>query len=84
MRKLLADAGRDPEGLQVTGTLPLVKADDGSLDLDRTMEVVPALEAAGLTDVRGRFRVPDDESAAVDELSEIVAAFRAAAGRTDA
>ena len=30
----------------------MVKADDGSLDLDRTMEQVPALAAAGLTDVR--------------------------------
>jgi probable F420-dependent oxidoreductase len=81
MRERLAAAGRDPEGLQVTGTLPLVKADDGSLDLARTMDAVPALAAAGLTDLRGRFKLPDDRSAAVDELSEIVSAFRAAAGR---
>ena len=84
MRNLLADAGRDPEGLQVTGDLPLVKTDDGALDLDRTMEVVPALAAAGLTDVRCRLRLPDDESAAVEELCAIVAAFRVAAGRNDA
>ena len=63
--------------------LPVVKADDGSLDLDRTMEQVPALAATGLTDLRGGFRLPDDPSAALDELSTIVAAFRAAAGRTD-
>ena len=58
MRKLLADAGRDPEGLQVTGALRLVKTDDGSLDLDRTMEAVPALAAAGLTDVRASSGCP--------------------------
>src|SRR3954470_23995460 len=49
LRAALADAGRDPAGLQVTGTLPLVKADGGGLDLDRTMEAVPALADAGLT-----------------------------------
>ena len=84
MCTLLADAGRDPEGLQVTGALRMVRADDGSLDLDRTMEAVPALAKAGLTDVRAGVRLPEDESAAVEELSELVGAFRAAAGRTDA
>ncbi len=83
MRDRLAEAGRDPDGLQVTGTLPLVKADDGSLDLERTMDAVPALAAAGLTDLRGRFHLSDDPSAAVDELRTIVGAFRIAAGRTD-
>jgi len=81
MRDRLAAAGRDPAGLQVTGTLPTVKADDGSIDLDRTMEAVPALAEAGLTDLRGRFPLPDDQSAALDELSAIVAAFRTVAGR---
>jgi probable F420-dependent oxidoreductase len=82
MKERLEEAGRDPSGLQVTGALPSIKADDGSLDLDRTMEQVPALADIGLTDVRGNFRLPDDPSAALDELSKIVAAFRAAAGRT--
>src|SRR5215212_7940534 len=83
MKERVADTGRDPSDLQVTGTLPVVKADDGSLDLDRTMEQVPAFAAAGLTDLRGRFALSGDRSAALDELSRIVAAFRAAAGRTD-
>ena len=83
MKERLAEAGRDPSGLQVTGTLPLVKADDGSLDVDRTMEQVPAFAAAGLTDLRMHRKFPADRSAALDELSGIVAAFRAAAGRTD-
>jgi alkanesulfonate monooxygenase SsuD/methylene tetrahydromethanopterin reductase-like flavin-dependent oxidoreductase (luciferase family) len=81
MRDRLAEAGRDSEGLQVTGALRLVKRDDGSIDLDRTMEVVPSLAAAGLTDLRIQFRLVDGPSAAVDELSGIVAAFREAAGR---
>ena len=81
MRDRLAEAGRDPDGLQVTGALRLVKGDDGSIDLDRTMEVVPALAAAGLTDLRIQFRLVDGPSAARDELSGIVHAFRAAAGR---
>jgi probable F420-dependent oxidoreductase len=81
MRERLAEAGRDPEGLQVTGTLKLVKGDDGALDLDRTMEVVPALAEAGLTDLRIQFRLLDGSSAAVDELRAVVTAFRAAAGR---
>jgi probable F420-dependent oxidoreductase len=81
MRERLAEAGRDPTGLQVTGGLRLVKDDDGSIDLDRTMEVVPSLAGAGLTDLRIQFRLVDGPSAAVDELSGIVAAFRQAAGR---
>jgi hypothetical protein len=83
MRERLAEAGGDGARLQVTGALPLVRTDDGSLDLDRTMEAVPKLADAGLTDVRGYFKLPSDPAAALDELSGIVAAFRAAAGRTD-
>jgi probable F420-dependent oxidoreductase len=81
MRERLAEAGRDPAGLQVTGALRLVKGDDGALDLDRTMEVVPGLADAGLTDLRIQFRIADGSAAAVDELHAIVGAFRAAAGR---
>jgi probable F420-dependent oxidoreductase len=83
MKERLAEAGRDPSGLQVTGTLPLLKTDDGSFDLERTMEQVPAFAAAGLTDLRMHRKFPADRSAALDELSRIVAAFREAAGRTD-
>ena len=62
-----------------------MKTDDGTLDLDRTMEAVPALAAAGLTDVRpASSSARATSSAAVDELSGIVAAFHGAAGRTDA
>ncbi len=83
IRERLAEAGRDPAGLQVTGNLSVVKAADGGIDLGRTMEVVPALADAGLTDLRIRPKLSDDPSAALDELRAIVTAFRAAAGRDD-
>jgi probable F420-dependent oxidoreductase len=83
MKERLAEAGRDPSDLQVTGTLPLVKTDDGSFDLERTMAQVPGFAAAGLTDLRMHRKFPADRSAALDELSRIVSAFREAAGRTD-
>ena len=81
MRERLAAIGHDPTGLQVTGTLPVVKRDDGAIDLDRTMEAVPTLAEAGLTNLQGRFALPSDPSAALDELTGIVTAFRVAAGR---
>jgi probable F420-dependent oxidoreductase len=83
MRERLAETGRDPAGLQVTGSLSVVKAADGGIDLDRTMEVVPALADAGLTDLRIRPELSDDPSAALDELRAVVTAFRVAAGRDD-
>jgi probable F420-dependent oxidoreductase len=83
MKERLAEVGRDASDLQVTGALRLVKHDDGSLDLDRTMEQVPTLAEAGITDARAMFQLPADPSARLDELSGIVAAFRSAAGRTD-
>ena len=83
MKDALADAGRDASDLQVTGALPLVKREDRSLDVERTMEAVPGLADAGLTDLRARFSLPKDGSAALDELRGIVHTFRVAAGRPD-
>ena len=83
MKDALADAGRDPAGLQVVGSLRAVRGSDGALDLPATMAAVPELAAAGVTDFRSRISLPDDHRTAADVLPEIVAAFRAAAGRTD-
>jgi probable F420-dependent oxidoreductase len=83
MKDALADAGRDASDLQVVGYLPIVKRDDGSLDVERTMDAVPGLANSGITDLRARLALADDPSAAVDELRGIVSAFRAAAGRSD-
>lgn len=81
MRQALAGAGHDPTGLQVVGRLPVATEADGSLDIDRTMDAVPGLVAAGITDLRASFRLPADASEASDHLLAVVAAFRAATGR---
>ncbi len=71
LRAALADAGRDPAGLEVTGTLPVVKDGGGAVDLDATMAAVPALVDSGLTDLRAA--VPP-----AADLAAFVGAFRAA------
>lgn len=81
MRQALADAGHDPTGLQVVGRLPVSTGSDGSLDIGRTMDAVPGLVAAGVTDLRASFRLPDDVSEAADHLLGVVTAFRAVTGR---
>jgi hypothetical protein len=63
--------------------LPTVKADDGTPDVSRTIDAVPKLVAAGVTDLRSGFPIPADPSAAADTLAELVGAFRQAAGRKD-
>jgi probable F420-dependent oxidoreductase len=83
MRSLLAEIGHDPTGLGVVGSLPTVRSDDGSLDVAATMDRVPALVEAGVTDFRARFAVPDDRAAALDHLHGVALAFRRAVGRSD-
>jgi probable F420-dependent oxidoreductase len=74
----VAAAGRDPADLQVVGNLRLVFDDDRVLDVERTMDGVPALVEAGVTDVRASLRLPADPAAARDQVEQFVAAFRAA------
>jgi probable F420-dependent oxidoreductase len=81
-REALEAAGRDPAGLQVQGTLPVVKGSDGSVDLARTMDGVPALVDAGITDFRAYLPVPDDANAAMDYFAGVVTAFRETVGRS--
>jgi probable F420-dependent oxidoreductase len=78
MRAALEREGGDPSGLQVVGSLPMVKDATGVIDLARTVEAVPALRAAGVTDFRAGVRIPEDASAALDLLAPLVAAFRSA------
>jgi probable F420-dependent oxidoreductase len=84
LKDALADAGRDPAGLQVAGVVKAVRGTDGQVDLAATMDAVPGLAAAGVTEFRPSVRVPDDGAAAEDFLDELVVAFRTAAGRTPA
>jgi probable F420-dependent oxidoreductase len=80
MREALDAAGRGDVKLQVTTGLPTVKDAGGALDLARTMDGVAPLVEAGITDFRV-YAVPADPSAARDQLSELVTAFRATVGR---
>lgn len=79
MRRLLEQHGRDASDLQVVGNLRARRADDGALDVAATMEGVPALIEAGVTDVRLMVPIADDDAAALDHLSAVVERFRAAA-----
>jgi probable F420-dependent oxidoreductase len=78
MRGLVEAEGGDPSGLQVLGYAQVVRRDDGSVDLDRTMESVPPLVEAGITDVRIPLPLPEGESQATDYLTGVVERFRAA------
>jgi probable F420-dependent oxidoreductase len=82
LREALSAAGRDSTSLQVQGTLPVVKGSDGTVDLARTMERVPALVEAGITDFRAPVFITLEPSTTGDYLSEMVIAFRQAVGRS--
>lgn len=82
LRDALAQAGRDASGFQVQGRLPVVKGTDGSMDLARTMEGVPALAEAGITDFRAPVSITLEPSVTADYLAEMVTAFRQAVGRS--
>jgi probable F420-dependent oxidoreductase len=80
MGDAIADAGGDPAGLQVQGNAKTVKGSDGSVDVGATVASAPPLVEAGITDVRFTLSIPKDHQQAVDLLSELVDAFRAATG----
>lgn len=80
MRVAVAAAGRDPEGIEVVGTLRRQRNQDGKLDVAATMAQVPGLRAIGVTDFRLQFRLPESPAEAEDVLVPIVEAFRAAVG----
>ena len=82
MGELLAAEGRDIGDLAIVGNLPAVRDADRNVDVARTMEGAPALVELGVTDVRVTLSIPADRSEATDHLSEVVAAFRAAVGRS--
>jgi probable F420-dependent oxidoreductase len=80
MREAVAAAGGDAAGIQVAGTLPSVRRDDRTIDLDATMERVGPLVDAGVTDFRAYVPVPSGYVAAVEYLRDIADAFHGAAG----
>ncbi|MES1247621.1 MAG: TIGR03619 family F420-dependent LLM class oxidoreductase [Actinomycetota bacterium] len=80
MREALDAVGHDHSRLQIVGQAEIVEGADGRIDVDRTLEPVPELVEAGVTDVR----LPLDPETSLDDLRTLVAAFRAAVGRTAA
>ena len=78
MSDLVAEAGGDLGALQVVGSLPVVRGEDRIVDIDRTMEGVPDLVAAGVTDFRAALRLPVDREETAEYLASVVEAFRAA------
>ncbi|HEY3736955.1 MAG TPA: TIGR03619 family F420-dependent LLM class oxidoreductase [Jatrophihabitans sp.] len=81
LRAALEEAGRDPAGLRVAGHLDVVRRDDKSVDIEATVQNVPELIAAGVTDFRYQQRLPQDNDAVGELLTDLVDAFRSAAGR---
>jgi alkanesulfonate monooxygenase SsuD/methylene tetrahydromethanopterin reductase-like flavin-dependent oxidoreductase (luciferase family) len=81
MKDAIAKAGGNADNLQVCGYLPAVKTADGELDVPRTMEQVPRLVKAGVTDFIYAPRLPADKEGAEAKLRPLVAAFRATVGR---
>ena len=66
--------GRDPDEIQVIGTLPITRNADG-IDLDVTMSDVPKLIEAGVTDFRAYLPVPEGLDSATEYLTDVVGRF---------
>jgi len=78
MKNKIREFGGDSTDLQVQGVVRAVKRDDGSIDFEASTAGVPALVAAGVTDVRFPASLSVEPDRAVQELSALVEAFRAA------
>ena len=74
MRKAVSAYGRDPDEIQVIGTLPVTRTVDG-IDLAATMSNVPELVIAGVTDFRAYLPVPDGLDPATEYLTDVVKRF---------
>jgi probable F420-dependent oxidoreductase len=81
MRAAVEGAGGDPLGFGVVGSVPVVRTAGGEVDVDRTLERVPELVVAGVTDVRISLPVPGGREAAIDALASVVERFRGLVGR---
>ena len=80
MRAEVAAAGRDPSGIEVTGRLAVVRDADGEPQIGPTMEAVPGLVEAGVTDFAVGLRPPPGVEQAAEYLAPWIETFEAAAG----
>jgi probable F420-dependent oxidoreductase len=76
MKDKVLGFGGDPTDLQVQGVARAVKRNDGSIDHEASAAVVPALVAAGVTDVRFPASLTVDHDRALEILAPLVEAFR--------
>ena len=81
MRDMVSAAGGDPSRIGVGGTLKIELDANGAAELDRTMEAVPALVEAGVTDFRAGVRLGDSYQENVEMLIGLVESFRVTTGR---
>lgn len=82
MKQALADAGYDMPALRVTGRLALRFGVGGRPDTAATIEPVPAMVEAGITDFMLPALDPATHKAPEDWLRAMVDAFRDATGRS--
>ncbi|WP_206518108.1 TIGR03619 family F420-dependent LLM class oxidoreductase [Rhodococcus sp. X156] len=79
LRGAFADAGRDPQQLQVRGRLAVARSASGEIDWDATAADAAALLAVGCTDVNVALQVVDpDPDRAAEQLPALAAAFASA------
>jgi probable F420-dependent oxidoreductase len=76
MREGVAALGRDPADIGVVGSLALAPDERGTVDGAAVMGPVPGLVEAGVTDARLFMPMPASRDALVDQLGELVTAFR--------
>lgn len=76
MRRAVAEFGREDWDIQVVGTIPVRRDEEGRVDHKATFAAVPGIVEAGVTDVRVPWKVAADSGQAEDELAAFVAAFR--------
>ena len=76
MRAEVERAGGDGTALSVLAPLPLRRRPDRSVDLAASMEELPRLVGAGVTDLLVHLKLPDSVAAAEDTFSALVTAFR--------
>ncbi|MEC8986165.1 MAG: TIGR03619 family F420-dependent LLM class oxidoreductase [Actinomycetota bacterium] len=74
MRAAVASFGRDPSTIDVVGTLP-VSRQGNQIDLTATMESVPKMVDAGVTDFRTYLPIPQEVDEATEYLSDVVQRF---------
>jgi hypothetical protein len=79
MRELVHAEGDTLDDIRVVGRLARVKPSTGTIDLVATMERVPELAAAGVTDFLVPITVPTDPSAAFELYAATVDEFQRAA-----